>query len=162
VESRGLAPEYGLFAANPPDGCTALWGGERQNGLPYAERVRYVRDRVVLLSVRTVLPEPDPPPVIGTVEDFGTALRGFRRRPGGARPVPGEIREEYLAVQREDAETPAVPVVITVDGVEVAGVRKDFADCSVALLEPGGLRVYCVAGAALLDRLVLRSPAGRG
>lgn len=55
-------PAYGLFAANPPQECTVLWRGEGQNGLPYAEQVRYVRDGLLLHSVRTVLPEPVEPP----------------------------------------------------------------------------------------------------
>lgn len=152
--------DYGVYAADPPNGCAAVWGGERQNDLPYAEQVQYVRDGALLLSIRTVQPEPDPPPVIGSVEDFGVMLGGFRRY-GARRLSSQEVRARFAALLQEDAQTPALPTSILLDGLEVAGRRKDFGDCSVALFEPGGLRVFCAADPGLLDGLALRSRVGR-
>ena len=157
---RGSRPSYGLFAANPPEGCTASWGGEGQNGRSYAEQVRYVRDERLLLSVRTVVPEPDASPVIGTVEDFGHAVGDFRNYRLG-RFSMDEMRERVLALRREDAETAARPTTIVLDGVPVDGTQRDFPDCSVALFESSGLRVYCVATAELLAVLLLRSSSGQ-
>ena len=126
---RGFWPSYGLFAANPPEGCTASWGGEGQDGRSYAEQVRYVRD-------------------------------GFRNHRLG-RFSMDEMRERVLALRREDAWTPARPTAIVLDGVAVGGTRKDFPDCSVALFEPSGLRVHCVATAERLAALTLCPPAGQ-
>jgi hypothetical protein len=143
---------------NPPEGSIEVWGGEAQNGVPHAEQVRYLRGRDLLLSVRTVFADPEPAPVIRTVESFGTVLLNFR---GHRSPERGRVRpdrERTLALWREEEQTPSRATTIVFDGRPIPGVRKDFADVSAAVFSVDGVHVFCVACAELLDRLRLRSP----
>jgi hypothetical protein len=158
-----MDPDYGVFAAQPPEQSLDLWGGQRQDGLPYCEHVRYVRDDMLVLYIRTLLPEREPAPVIGTVEDFTTVLRDIRRYNDPERGVRGalvkrELPEAVRAVQREDAETPSRDVTILLDGSPIPGTRKDFADYAVGEYRIDGKRILCAGSAEQLDALSLRSP----
>jgi hypothetical protein len=159
-----------LSAAEPDADWRAVWGASTSDGEPDGADVRYrSATGLVPLAIRTVLPEPVPPPVISTIRNLETALFDMRMAGAGRRTTPGrsrtptrdEFRALSQAVTRDDAHTDRRPWAVTIDGVEFHGYRKDFADGSVAeVLWNQGIRVLCFGDTAVLDRLKLRSGAG--
>jgi hypothetical protein len=159
-----------LCAANPPDGCDDLWGGELSDGRPHCEHVSYYQAPrgEVLLYIRTVFAEAVPPPVIRTVENVSTVLMNFRirghrrpRQPGVRRtPTREEFRELTSTTDRDVAAALAREAVVALDDGELRGSRRDFADCSVAEFDwIDGARVFCAGRPELLDGLRLSTRA---
>jgi hypothetical protein len=111
-----------------------------------------------------------PPPVIGTVEDVYSVLMNFRLRIHRRPPQPGvrrspttreEGRELTSTARRDAAAAPAREVVVALDDGELRGLRKDFADCSVAEFDwIDGARVFCAGRAEVLDDLRLGTRVG--
>lgn len=157
-----------VLAALPAAGWRALWDAESENGLPHQARVRYRSEAgALVLSLRTVRPEPVPPPVIRTVESMATVLLQARRavaRPNGSRHpalTADESRALLEATSRDEATAAERPCVVRIDEVEISGRRKDFPDCSVVEFHwHDGIRVFGVGDAAVIDRLSLRSAPG--
>jgi hypothetical protein len=157
-----------LCAANPPEGCDELWGGELSDGRPHCEQVSYKVPRgEVLLYIRTIFAEPVPPPVIRTVENVSTILMNFRtkrhQRPSGVRRTPTreEFRDLTSMIARDVAAAPAREIVLTLDDGELRGSRRDFADCAIAEFDwLNGARVFCAGRPEILDALRLRTTAG--
>ena len=154
-----------VLAAQPAADWRARWGAESADGLPHQAHVEYRSDAgALVLSLRTVRPEPVPPPVIRTVENMTTALLEARRaaaRPSGSRhraPTADQSRALFEAAVRDEAAAPERAYVVRIDGLGISGRRKDFPDCSV--VEFGwqdGIRVFGVGDAAVIDGLNLRS-----
>ena len=158
-----------VLAAEPDANWRAIWGASETDGRPHDAHVRYRSSAgLIPLFIRTVRPGPVPAPVIGTVHDLTTTLLDMRRMAlgrrvtsGGSRtPTRDDFRALSQAVTRDDATTDRRPWAISIDGLELHGYRKDFADGSVAEVEWGnGIRVLCAGDTGVLDRLKLCSSA---
>jgi len=167
----GEFPGPVFLAAHADAGWRAEWGASSTNGHPSEAHVSYLSETgAFVLSVRTVLPEPVPPPTIRTVVTLSSALLEVRRaaaRPGGPNKrnlhphTKGESRSQFESAARDEAAAPELRRVIRIDETEVAGLRKDFPDCSIAEFPwTGDIRILCAGDTAVIDRLQLRSSPG--
>lgn len=156
-----------VLAAEPDAAWRAVWGASEADGRPDGADVRYrSATGLVPLFIRTVLPELVPPPVIGTTHDLATTLLDMRTMATGRRTTSGRgrtpTRDDFRALadlaRREEAHADTRSWAVAIDGVELHGHRKDFADGSVAEVHwDHGIRVLCAGEADVLDRLKLCS-----
>lgn len=158
-----------VLAAEPDAGWQAAWEASAEDGRPYDAKVRYRSTAgLVPLFIRTVLPGTDPSPAARTTHDLATTLLDMRTTAFGHRATPGRGRtptkEDFRALSQaarhEEAHTESRPWVVSIDGVEVHGYRKDFMDGSVAEVQwDRGIRVLCAGDTNVLNRLKLCSRA---
>ena len=160
-----------FLAAHADAGWRTQWGASSTDGQPSEAHVSYRSETgAFVLSVRTVLPEPVPPPTIRTVVTLSSALLEVRRaaaRPSGPNKrnlhphTTDEFRSQFESAVRDEAAAPELRRVIRIDETEVAGRRKDFPDCSIAEVPwTGDIRILCAGDTTVIDRLQLRSLPG--
>ena len=176
LKLRGLTGFPGpiAVACDPPAGSRELSGGESVDGLPFSVHVAYLVPGGSKLLVRTKavprpLPDPDSPHPPQTIDTLENAFGIYGRRSGrldvpprGASPAEQAARhtERVSALRRSRDAFEALPrtaASVVINGVQVAGFRIDYPDCSGLEVNWNGQTVQCVGTAAQLGALALCS-----